>query len=158
METIELNARVAGIVIFVIGDVVMAAGAVTWLATGRAADDLKAKRVALEAERDSTRARILDTNLRYRGFEGGISTIPDSLRLGMAGQMIAQSKVYGKQLHILGVKERDQTVQIEQLRRQESTARHRARGRGAPVAGAGAILAVAGLALFGVSRRRPVAA
>jgi hypothetical protein len=62
---------------------------------------------------------------------------------------------YSKSLYVLEMNERDLTLQLTKLQKQETAAKRRRSVVALPLAGAGAVTALAGLVLLARSRPRP---
>lgn len=149
--------RVSGIVFSVLGAAAIAAGAVAYSGANRKASVVADRLAAAQADLDSTRAELLTTGLRYRGYLQGMEAIPDTVRMFGGGIIMDEGKKYDKKIHILEFKERDLNLKITRLKKNLAAGKRHAWMSAAPFLGAGVLMLLAGAVLSTPSRTRPVA-
>ena len=127
-----------------------------WLWRGDAARhaEIRAEKATLEDSAKRIHDELVQTNLKYRGFQASLGTMPDTVQRYGGKKYMAIGEGYRKTVRKLEFKERDVTLEIKALDREATRARQQARSRALPAAVAGASATVIGAILMVVSRRR----
>jgi hypothetical protein len=133
------------------------AGAIRWRGAGSGTAALAGERASLQAELDTTRARLHKESLRYRGFLKGMDAIPDSIRTAQAGETMKQTNLYRKAIENLEGEERHLVAAMRKIDRRIAAAEESRRHSVRPFAVAAAVLLAAGAALHATARLRRVA-
>jgi len=133
------------------------AGGIRWRGAGTSIGALNRDRAGLQTQLDTTRTSLHRVSLRYRGFQQGMQSIPDSLRKAQAGESMNQDRIYRKTLMNLEGEERRLTIAIKKIDRKIDTVVAARRQAARPFAIAVTVLVVAAGVLFATGRRRRVA-
>jgi hypothetical protein len=97
-----------------------------------------------KAEALDVRKRIGEVNLRYRALMEGMSEVPDTLRMQLAGEYQQRAKVFRKRLHALEAESRETERIFRKRKRAESATRENLH-RKLKFLGGATILLLAGL-------------
>jgi hypothetical protein len=76
---------------------IAATGVVAWTGS-RDLRDAKAAVAEYEGQLVEIREKLADTNMKYRGISGSLSTVPDSLKKSVTGEYMRTQAKYRKQL------------------------------------------------------------
>ncbi len=96
-----------------------------------------------KAEAEDVRTRIGEVNLKYRALMEGMSEVPDTLRMQLAGEYQRRAEVFRKQLYKLEAESRE-TERIFRKRKRAEAAARKNLNRKLMVLGGAAILLLAG--------------
>jgi len=150
--------RGIGILMAAIGGLLIAASGIFWSRQAPELGRLTDTHAALKDSVDGIHAEIVEASVKQRGFQGSISSIPDSLRKSAGKQIMDVGAGYNKQIRNLEMRERDLSLKITAIGRRVEKAKARAVTTSVPLGISGVLVFVTGLALARASRSRPVGA
>jgi hypothetical protein len=145
------KSQTVGSWVLVAGVVLLAGAGYSWRRSETRMAPLRAHRAATQADLDSTRTRLYETTLRYRGFAAGQKAIPDSLRRIQMGITLERSRTYEKRIGVYEFKERDLSLDLTRYDKVIGEEKRAGRTVTLPLALAGVVAVLAGAVL----RRRP---
>lgn len=114
-------------------------------------------RAAMETELDTTRASLHKASLRFQGFQKGMDSVPDSVRMFAGGVIMQQSGMYRKNIVTLEADERRLEIAIRKQDARIAAAADTRRRTTLPFAILAALLTATGAVLFAADRARRVA-
>ena len=136
------------------GVLVLAASGYLWRGDSSRRAEIESDRAALADSATRIHEELVQANLRYRGYQSSLATMPDTVKRYGGKKYMSVGEGFRKNVRKLEFKERDVTLEIKALDREATRERERARSTALPVAIAGASATVVGAILMAVSRRR----
>jgi hypothetical protein len=143
-----------GLFLVVAGLVVLAGSGILFRKGAPELAKIAADRATMEDSLKNVRKRLVDVSLKSRGLNESEKTIPDSVRVYGAGQMMALQNSYNKQIRKLEGMERDVKIEIASLDRDAAQAHAAAKQKTLPLAAGGGALLIVGFILTGLASRR----
>jgi hypothetical protein len=143
-----------GLFLAVSGVVLLAASGLLWRYGSPEVARIAASSAALEDSLTRVHARLVKTSIKYRGLLESESSIPDTVRVFGAGQMMKLGASYDKAIRKLEMEETDIKIEMASLKRDAERQHAAAKHRALPLAGAGAAAFLIGLVLTALPSRR----
>ncbi len=143
-----------GLFLVVAGVLLLAASGFLWRRQAPELNKLQAKKVTLEDSLTRVHAELVKTSLKSRALQESKATIPDTVKVAGAGQMMNLGNVYNKVIRKAEFTERDLKIDIAALERKMVATRNEARSTALPAAAGGAAALVIGLFLSALPQRR----
>ena len=143
-----------GMFLLATGLLLLAVSGVLWRGDVSRRGEIRAGQAAIEDSLGLVHDELVQTSLRYRGFQSSLSSMPDTVQRYGGKKTMEIASGYSKTIHKLEMIERDLKLQITALKREAERERAKARERTVPAAAGGAAATVVGALLIFVSRRR----
>jgi hypothetical protein len=143
-----------GLFLVVAGVVLLAGSGVLFRRSSPQLAKIAADRATMEDSLKNVRKRLVDVSLKARGLNESEATIPDSVKVYGAGQMMALQNSYNKQIRKLEGMERDVKIEIASLDRDAAQVHAAAKQKTLPLAAGGGAILMVGIILTALPSRR----